>query len=244
MFSFTGRSVSSVAVLTLALTVPANADGGGVRLTTVAAEDGFTYQWMPTEGGAMLARPGVRIVIRAGRLFYEVNNATPISDTAPRFDGRDLVISAKLAEHLREIALKYPTPSDGPAAVISEQLATTPLAEYSGAALTLHARLIPGREAVALEGVGPAGVPVTITLTGEVSSDLPAVVLSRKTLTTANDGKFSAEVSYSQDAHPRTTLAATVSTSSGTSSAEARVVIGAVPSPQIKGSGLDDWPKK
>lgn len=242
MFSSTIRLVSSSAALTLALGVSALADGG-VRLTTVAAQNGFTYQWIPTEAGAMLARPGVRIVIRAGRLFYEVNNATPVADVAPRFDGRDLVISEKLAEHLREIARKYPNPeANGMSDVASGDAPVEKPADVIPTALSLHARQIPGREAIAYRGSGPAGVAVTITVTGEISTDLPIVVLARKTVTTATDGSFSAEVEYGQESHMRTTIAATATTLSGASSAEARVLVG-VTSPQIK-SGLDDWPKK
>ncbi|MGD0472545.1 MAG: hypothetical protein ABSB70_04940 [Candidatus Velthaea sp.] len=237
------RLVSSIAAVTLALTVSAQADQG-LRLATVAAEDGFTYQWMPTEAGAVLARPGVRVVIRAGRLFYEVNNANPIADSAPRFDGRDLIISAKLAEHLRLIAAKYAI--SGAKDRVVSQPADMSAAMGSNTAegpLTLQAKAIPGHEALALRGTAPANATLTVTLRGEVSTDLPVVVLSRKDITTATDGTFSAEVYYGQQSHVRTTLVATVTTLSGASSAEARVTVG-VPSPQIKSSGLDDWPKK
>jgi hypothetical protein len=236
------RLVSSIAAFTLALTVCAQADQG-LRLATVAAQDGFTYQWMPSEAGAILSRPGVSVVIRTGRLFYEVNNATPIADSAPRFDGRDIIISQKLAEHLRLISAKYAisaakdrvvsAPDSAPAAAAAK-LAEGPL--------TVHARLSPGREVVVLRGTAPAGAPLAITLRGELSNELPVVVLSRKDITTATDGTFSAEVYYGQQSAVRTTLVATVTTLSGASSAEARVEIG-VPSPQIK-SGLDVWPAK
>jgi hypothetical protein len=237
------RLASSIAAFTLALTVCAQADQG-LRLTTVAAEDGFTYQWMPAESGAILSRPGVSVVIRTGRLFYEVNNATPIADSAPRFDGRDIIISPKLAEHLRLIAAKYAISAtkdrvvsspDGAPAAAASKVAEGPM--------TLRARLIPGRETIALRGTAPAGALLAITLRGELSTDLPVVVLSRKDITSATDGSFSAEVYYGQQSAVRTTLVATVTTLSGASSAEARVEIG-VPSPQIKSSGLDDWPKK
>ena len=241
MFSSSARLVSSIAAFTLALNAAALADAG-VRLTTVAAENGFTYQWSPTEAGATLARPGVRVVIRAGRLFYEVNNATPIADSAPRFDGRDLIVSPKLAEHLREIARKYPySLADGLPGSTSDEAPAASVAATS--ALTLNARQIPGREAIALRGTGPANIPVTITLTGEMSTDLPVVVLTRKTVMTATDGTFLAEISYGQDSHVRTVLVATATTLSGASSPEARVLIG-LPSPRVKSPGFDDWPKK
>ena len=240
MFSSGARLFSSIAALTLALSVSAQADDG-VRLSTVAAENGFTYQWLSTEAGATLVRPGVRIVIRAGRMFYEVNNATPSADSAPRFDGRDLVISPKLADHLRLLALKYPYQALGAA---DSSMSAAPSATASApATLTIKARHIPGREAIALSGAGPANVPVTITLSGEMSTDLPIVVLSRTTIITATDGSFSAEMNYGQDTHAKTSLAATATLLSGASPAQARVVIG-LPSPHIKSSGLDDWPKK
>jgi hypothetical protein len=238
MKSSAARLVSSIAAFTLALTVCAQADGG-LRLATVAAEDGFTYQWMPAEAGAILSRPGVSVVIRTGRLFYEVNNATPIADSAPRYDGRDIIISQKLAEHLRLIAAKYAIRDN------KDRIVALPDGAPSKAEgpLTMQARLIPGREVVALRGTAPAGATLTITLRGELSTDTPVVVLSRKDITTATDGTFSAEVYYGQQSAVRTTLVATAATLSGASSAEARVQIG-IPSPQIKGSGLDDWPTK
>jgi hypothetical protein len=242
MSSSTVRLASSIAAITLALTVCVRADEG-MRLSTVAAENGFTFEWIPTEAGAMLARPGVRIVIRAGRLFYEVNNATPIADSAPRFDGRDLVISPRLAEHLREIARKYASLALERPETTPRQAAGKDSSNAATGALTLKARQIPGRDAIELRGTGPANVPVTITLRGEISTDLPVVVLSRKIINTTNDGSFSAEVEFGQDSHLRTTIDATATTLSGASAAEARVVIGTA-SPQIKSSGLDDWPKK
>jgi hypothetical protein len=243
MKSSAARLVSSIAAATLALTVSAQA-GQGVRLATVAAEDGFTYQWLPAEAGAVLARPGVRVVIRAGRLYYEVNDATPIADSAPRFDGRDIVISPKLAEHLRLIALKYRRQdSDRHEMALSGSEPAAQDANFAEGPLTLSARAIPGREAIALRGTAPANAPLVITLRSEVSTDLPIVVLSRKDITSTTDGSFSAEVEYGQESHVRTAIVATVTTLSGASSAAAKVIVG-LPSPQIKSSGLDDWPKK
>jgi hypothetical protein len=236
------RLVSSIAAFTLALTVCAQADQG-LRLATVAAEDGFTYQWMPSEAGAILSRPGVSVVIRTGRLFYEVNNATPIADSAPRFDGRDIIISQKLAEHLRLIAAKYAISATKDRVVALPAGATAAVAaKLAEGPMTLQARLIPGRTAIQLHGTAPAGAPLAITLRGEFSNELPVVVLSRKDITTATDGTFSAEVYYGQQSAARTTLVATVTTLSGASSAEAKVEVGVL-SPQTK-SALDEWPSK
>ena len=145
---------------------------------------------------------------------------------------------------LRLIAAKYAISAN------KDRVVSLPNSAPVGAApkavegpLTLQARLIPGREAVALRGTAPAGAPLSITLRGELSTDLPVAVLSRKDITTATDGTFSAEVYYGQQSAVRTTLVATAATLSGASSAEARVQIG-VPSPQIKSSGLDEWPAK
>src|SRR5476651_1939292 len=78
-------------------------------LASVAVADGFTYAWLPTEGAVVLTRPGVRVVLRPGRLFYEVNNATPIADRAPTFNGDDLMISPALAARLHEISQQHAT---------------------------------------------------------------------------------------------------------------------------------------
>lgn len=227
------KLASLIALGAFALTSSAGA-ADTVRLSTIAAQYGYTYQWMTDEAGATLARPGVRIVIRAGRQSYEVNDRTPITPIAPRFDGRDLVISQALAEHLRLIALKYPYPPPEP--LVPAEAPVT-------GALTINARQIPGRDALLLTGTGPANAPVTITLTGELSTDIPVVTLLRKTVFVATDGTYSAEAYYGQDTHYGTYLAATATSVDGVSGAATRVTI-SVPSHQIKSSAFDVWPTK
>ncbi len=241
MFWSTIRLAVTVGVAVICSGVAAQADDA-VRLKILAAQSGYTFEWMPSEAGVTLLRPGVRIVLHAGQVFYEINNATPIADRAPRFDGHDFIISAQLAQTLRQIATHYPARDvdTGSAPVEPHDRAQ---AAVPSDAVTLDAHQIPGRETLVLTGNGPAGATILLTLSGELSTDLPVVVLSRTSVTTATDGTFSAEVHYGQDTHPRTILIARASTLAGASSAYARVTIG-VPSPHIKTSGLDEWPKK
>jgi hypothetical protein len=227
------RFASLIVMCGFALTASAGA-AQTLRLSTVAAAYGYTYQWMTNGAAATLARPGVRIVIRAGRAFYEVNDATPVADVAPSFDGRDLVISQALAEHLRLIALKYPYPAAIPPAA--------PPQAVTGA-LTITAKQIPGRDALVVSGTGPVNIPVMITLLGQLSADIPTVTLLKKTVMTTTDGNYSAEVYYGQDTHVGTFLAATATSVDGVTSAATRVTIG-IPSAGFNASAFDYWPAK
>jgi hypothetical protein len=209
-------------------------------LASVAAADGFTYAWLPTEGAVVLTRPGVRIVLRPGRLFYEVNNATPIADRAPTFDGEDLLISPELAKRIHEISLQHATSVSttvAPAAFAAQR--------NSGPALplTVALRLVPGRLALAVGGTGTPNTSITITLRGEISNDLPNVLIRRTTVAVDAAGTYSIEMSYGPDAHSRTTLTATAASATGTDHAIAHVFVDGTPT-AVPSSGIDEWPKK
>jgi hypothetical protein len=210
-------------------------------LAGVAAADGFTYAWLPTESGVVLTRPGLRVVLRAGRVFYEVNNATPIADRAPTFNGEDLMISPALATRLREISQRAsstqalgPDASTAPAAIARVAGIPRPI--------TIAAHAVPGRLALAVSGNGTPNTSITITLTGSFSKDLPIVLIRRTTVATDASGSYSVEMGYGPDAHPGTTIIATASSAAGTDHAVARVAVDGSPT-GVPSSALDEWPK-
>jgi hypothetical protein len=209
-----------------------------LRLASVAAADGFTYAWLPTESGVVLTRPGMRVVLRAGRLLYEVNNATPIADRAPRFDGEDLLISPLLAKRLRVIAQQ--TAITASPATDAAHAALAPGPEQP---ITIAASPVPGKLALAISGSGTPNTSVAITLTGEISRELPAVVLQRAVVPVNAKGTYAVQMAYGFDAHPRTTIIATaVSAADDANRAVAHITVdGGVPG--MPTSGLDDWPK-
>ena len=207
-------------------------------LTSVAAADGYTFEWLPTEGGAVLTRPGVRIVLRADRLFYEVNNATPIADRAPEFDGEDLRISPALAERLRQIALRTAAAAPNPLETVRIASGTAATARP----LTIDAKQVPGRLALALSGSGTPNAVIAITLTAEMSSELPVVTIRRSTLTVGSDGTYATAVGYGLYIHKGTRLSASAAYASGSGRAVAHVLVnGEVTG--VDSTSLDDFPK-
>ncbi len=202
-------------------------------LASVAAADGFTYAWLPTESGVMLTRPGIRVVLRPGRLYYEVNNATPIADRAPTFNGDDLMISPALATRLHEIAAERNTPI-----VASVPIERVPVISRP---VTIATRLVPGRLALIASGSGTPNTSITITLTGEISSDLPIVTIRRSTVALDANGTYSIEMGYGPDAHPGTKITATAASATGTGRATAQLVVDG--STGVTATSLDAWPK-
>jgi hypothetical protein len=210
-------------------------------LASVAVADGFTYAWLPTEAGVVLTRPGVRVVLHPGRLFYEVNNATPIADRAPTFNGDDLMISPALAARLSEIA-KHASSN----AAFAQNTIVAPASTVSAPGvprpITIGVKQVPGRMALALSGNGTPNTSITITLTGEISNELPVVLIRRTTVAIDSNGTYFTQMSYGPDAHQRTTITATAASADGTDNAIARIAVNSSPTGVIS-SGMDDWPK-
>jgi hypothetical protein len=240
------RTLIVAAIVNAGAAVPASASPG-VRLETTALADGFTYEWLPNGSGVTLLRPGLHIVIFIGQRMYDVNNATPIADVAPVYDGRDILVSPALAAHLGEIARAYASRSfdDGQMVPYLSSPAAPPRASVEPAKsvpITVFAKQIVGRYALEVHGTGPAGAFVTLRLDAELSRDVPVVTLSRTSVQVRSDGSFASTVSYDQDPHFGTTLIINALSDDAISTASMRFVVG-VPSPQITSSGLDAWPK-
>jgi hypothetical protein len=231
--------MSSLARLTIALVffattaAPVMAQPIGTPLARLAVQDGYTYAWLADEAGVQLSKPGVVIEFRAGQTLYRVGDRVFSADVPPYYNGSDLVVSASVAEQLARIAQAYPVIPPPPPA---------PIAATSGSgALTVEARIAHGMEAVAIRGRGPANVPITVTLTGEISRDLPVVVLSRTTARTATDGTYSVIVGIVAGPPRGSTIVATVTSLTGITPASARLQIDR-PSPNVD-SPLDADPQ-
>ncbi len=212
---------------------PAAASRNAVPLARVAADNGYVYAWLPSEAAVSLSRPGVVVVLRAGQELYRVGDVVVAADRAPEYDGTDLVVSPAVAANLRRIAQAYPLPPP-PARP------PTPATTATGA-LTVEARQIVGRDAIAISGHGPADVPVTVVLSGEISRDLPLVIFSRTSTRTAADGSFSVDIGIVAGQPRDTTIVASVTSLKGVTPANARLVLKA-PSPAVD-SPLDRLPQ-
>ncbi len=232
MFSFLRLALPVLAAVAVA--IPAAAQDGFVPLARVAAETGYTYAWLPGEAAVSLTRPGVAVVFRAGDMLYSVGDRVISADRAPEFDGTDLVVSPATVAALRSIALAFPAPPPPRAAV--------PEATSASGALTVDVTFVPGREAVAVRGRGPADLPITITLTGEVSRDLPVLVLSRTSVRTDADGMFYAVIGTVNGPPPGTAIVATATSLPGVAPASKRIIVTHI-SPLITSSPLDQLPQ-
>ncbi|HEY6235265.1 MAG TPA: hypothetical protein VIW69_09220, partial [Candidatus Elarobacter sp.] len=107
--------------------------------------------------------------------------------------------------------------------------------------LSVEARQVAGRDAIAVSGRGPADAPVYVTLTAEISRDLPVVVLSRVATRVKPDGTYEADIGISSAPPRETVVIATVTSVTGVKSSSARVVLKAT-SPAVN-SPLDKLPQ-
>jgi len=223
----------SMVILSAAVTAPVVAADTSIPLARIAAENSYVYAWIASEGAVSLSRPGVVVVFRAGQKLYSVGDRVMTADVAPQYDGTDLVVSPAVAAALRRIARANPVPAPVPAAPNPPTTAT--------GVLTVSVQQIAGRDALAVRGRGPAGVPVTVTLTGEISRDLPVVVLSRTATHTGADGAYAVEVAIAAGTGRATRIIATATSLRGVTPGSASVIVGPT-SPQID-SPLDKLPQ-
>lgn len=120
------------------------------------------------------------------------------------------------------------TPSDR--AMEGSRPVTVAQSSASASTLTLRASQAPGRYAILVDGTAPAALPVRITLTGEISRDIPVVTLSSVTL--ATDGTFHAVLPIAPSMPRDSVVIVTATSLSGASLATARVIVGS-PNPQL-----------
>ena len=178
-----------------AATSSAIAARGDASLTQVASSLGYTYSYLGPEDAVQLGRPGVTILVRPGEKLYDVNDRTEsMGGSAPKFVQNDLYVSAQFVARLRAIAARYPV---APAQQVDvSRHPSFAVTNPSGPISAFHIHQIPGTEQVEVTGKAPApDVPITLTLVGTFSSEVPDVVLSRRQVFAGSDGRFTANVS-------------------------------------------------
>src|SRR6202165_2444858 len=178
------RLFAAVVAMTL-LAAPATAHTG-TPLMRVAEGAGYVYAWSASASELTLSRPGLTVVLRPGNRRYEINDRVAYASEAPVYENGDLVVPADVVAELRMLAGRTPD------ARAMEGARTGSVARNVGVSgsLTISAHTVTGREAIAIDGTAPASMPVTITLVGSISRDIPDVLLRRITLQT--DGTFHA----------------------------------------------------
>lgn len=226
------RLAFAVTLIT-AVAAPAAAAETSIPLARIAAESGYAYAWLASEGAVSLSRPGVVVVLRAGQTLYRVGDRVVTADRAPYYDGTDLVVSPAVAAYLRRIAQAFP--------VSSPPLTPPTLTAPMTGALSVEARQVAGRDAIAVSGRGPADAPVLVTLTAEISRDLPVVVLSRVATRVKPDGTYGADIGISSAPPRESVVIATVTSVTGVKPSSARVVLKAT-SPTVS-TPLDKLPQ-
>jgi hypothetical protein len=148
----------------------------------VAETAGYVYSWSTSASEVTLSRPGLTVVLRPGTRRYEVNERVEYASEPPVYENGDLTVPADVVRELRVLAGRN-------ADVRAMECARTgsvimPAAAKASGTLTLSARAMTGREAISIDGTAPASVPVTLTLVGSISRDMPDVLVRRITLVT------------------------------------------------------------
>ena len=226
------RHLVAAIVATALPVLPATAHTG-TPLMRVAGAAGYAYAWSASAAAVTLSRPGLTIVLRPGNRRYEINDRVAYASEAPVYENGDLFVSEDVVAELRSLAGATP---------VSRAMDGTrpgPVSAPVSGKLTISARPAAGREGIVIDGTAPGAVPVTLTLVGTTSRDLPDVVIRRITL--ATDGTFHTTLTIAP-ALPRGSIVTITATSlAGVTPASARITVGA-PNTGTDTS-LDHFPK-
>jgi hypothetical protein len=217
------KSITVIALAALFCCTWADAQQNTVSLSSIAAHDKYSLQWLLPERSVSLSRPGLAIVVRPGAVMYFVNSRVEFTDTPPRYVNGDIVVSSTLAARLDRLArqaaaMQRPRYEEPVLRVSSEPPASGPI--------TLNVRPQPGSEAVSVNGHAPSSAPVTITLLATFSYDVPTVIVSRHDVQPDVNGNFYADVTIAPS-FPRGTILRVLATSvAGTTPASAQLIVG------------------
>ncbi|GAC1659509.1 MAG: hypothetical protein NVS4B13_04510 [Candidatus Elarobacter sp.] len=230
------RHLAATLVVTALLATPATAHTG-TPLMRVAEATGYVYTWSAAASEVTLSRPGLTIVLRPGNRRYEINERVAYASEAPVYENDDLVVPADVVSQLRALAGRTPDTRATEGARTGP--ASTPVT--ASGSLTIKVRPATGRDAIVIDGTAPASMPVTLTLVGSISRDLPDVLLRRVTL--QSDGTFHTTVSVAPTMPRGSFVVVTATSLPGVAPASARVIIGA-PNPGLQDSDhFDHLPK-
>jgi hypothetical protein len=240
------RRLAAALVATALSAFPAIAHAG-TSLERVADQVGYAYAWSASASEVTLSRPGLTVVLRPGNRRYQINDRVAYASEAPVYANGDLSVSADVVAELRALAGRYPvsraTEGTRVGSPANPGTPTVPTPASASGSLSILVSPAPGREAVVVDGSAPAAlrgsaVPVTLTVTGTVSRDLPTVTLQRVTL--ATDGTFHTILSIT--GMPRGSVVTVMATSlPGLTPASAQITVGA-PNRSVD-SPLDHLPK-
>jgi hypothetical protein len=228
--------ISAAALVTSAVPRPAGAAGEFVSLAHLAPALGYTYTWVASESAVALTRPGLYILVRTGNPLYDVNETVETTAQTPEFRNNDIYVGTALVARLRALAGRYGSREHFDAAAD----AVAPAAPIHGA-LTVAAAPTGVSDVVIVSGSGPANIPLTITLSADISRDLPRVLLSRTTAATDAAGKFSVSIATAPLHLAQSLVLISATSLPGVTEAHTSFVLGA-PSPGIA-HPVDELPR-
>jgi hypothetical protein len=192
--------VKTIALLLVLITgsiwaaAPATASTHDVALRHIAEQLGYEYAYLGPQDAVTLSRPGVTILLRPGESTFDVNDRTETTGEAPHFYQNDLYVSRDLANHLAEIASRYPRTEHTNVVVAQQGMKVAQAPVSATGAISLEIRPVPGSDEVAVTGTAPPSAPILVTLLGTASTDVPDIIVGRHEIATGADGRFSAVV--------------------------------------------------
>jgi hypothetical protein len=193
-------------------------------LMQAASQLGYAYSYLGPEDAVALTKPGVTIVIRPGERLFDVNDRTEAMDgSAPLFSHYDIFITDALLARLRQISAKYPSQTTGDRAIVVQNGSS--VANATGSISNLTLAQAPGKQDISVAGKAPGNLPITLTLVGTFSSEIPDVVISRNEVVSDADGTFKTDISPAPAFYRGAILTLVASSVSGVSSAKAQIVL-------------------
>jgi len=210
-------------VAALFATAPAAIAGHETSLSKAAADLGFQYSYLGPEDAVSLTKAGVTIVIRPGEALFDVNDRTEaVEGSPPRFSHNDIYISDQLLRRLRQISAHYGGPSSDHEIAVSS---SGPSNAITGAITGLSVVQTPGKQEISVGGKAPANAPITLTLIGTFTTEIPDVVLSRHEVIADVDGTFKTDLSIAPGYYRGGILTLVASSVAGVSPAKAHIVM-------------------
>jgi hypothetical protein len=190
-------------------------------LARAASELGYTYTYSGFENAAVVARPGLSILVRPGQQLAEVNDRLESLDGIPRIVNGELYVPETLVAELRRLARQYPA---NVSAMQQRQIVVVTQPAAVGA-VSLDVRQLLGSYDLTVAGKAPPSVPVTLALIGTFSRSLPDVLISRSEVSSDLDGRFQAIVSIAPGFFSGGILTLVATSLPGVTRASAQIIV-------------------
>jgi len=212
---------SILLALFVALGVRATAQETAYPLSKAAANLGYTYNFLGMQNAATVSRPGLTILVRPGEQIIEVNDRLVSLDSAPQMVGTEIYVPGSLVTRMRELAKQYPLAAERP----PERNIVVVAPSVTRGAITIEVHQLSGSFDLAVSGKAPPSVPITLTLIGSLSRDIPDVLLSRSEVASDVDGRFQAVVSPAPGFYSGALLTLVATSLPGVNRASAKFVL-------------------